>query len=262
MLRAGKPGNLVLEGQWHGFSAGVFTYALTQALWELSQPLTPMVLVRRAEASLQQWTGPDQQPQLSGTANPEGAAIGYRFPMAMPAADGVVLTAGNDNRPLSLWLGGLPATVLEHLQPGSQFVTIPNAGNGTALPQTAENSMVLKVESRQRLRVNTKPIGGEGQHPEIGQPVYEKLRLLPRDINLVVALDAQLDRVERVDATSALASIPFVSSTIAGEQPADCLFGALASDLEAPVVASLPTSSLLAAPQSPETERGIWFICS
>jgi len=43
-----------------------------------------------------------------------------------------------------------------------------------------------------------------------------------------VALDANLQRIERVDATSAFANANSVSAiAIAGEKPADCLFGKL-----------------------------------
>jgi hypothetical protein len=100
MLRAGEPGHLVLEGQWHGFSAGVFTYALTQTLWETSQPPTPQILLRRAKESLQQWTGPDQQPVLLGTVSTEGSSTGYRLPTNAPPADGVVLSSSSENRPI------------------------------------------------------------------------------------------------------------------------------------------------------------------
>ncbi len=56
--------------------------------------------------------------------------------------------------------------------------------------------------------------------------MQESVRVLPRNLGLTVALDTHLERIERVDATSAFASIPDVSSVvIAGEQPADYLFG-------------------------------------
>jgi hypothetical protein len=251
MLRAGEPGHLVLEGQWHGFSAGVFTYALTQTLWETSQPPTPQILLRRAKESLQQWTGPDQQPVLLGTVSTEGSSTGYRLPTNAPPADGVVLSSSSENRPITLWLGGMPAAVLEYLQPGSQFLTAPSSSNSAMTIQAVEDPLVLRVESRNRLRVNVKPMNPERQLPAVGQPVYEKLRLLPRNIDLVVALDGQLERVERVDATSALASIPFVISTTAGEQPADCLFGRLPSGLVSTLTASLPdVAGLVAASRS------------
>lgn len=55
--------------------------------------------------------------------------------------------------------------------------------------------------------------------------LQEAVRVLPRNISLSIALGAGLERIERVDATSAFATIPHVSLVIAGEQPADYLFG-------------------------------------
>jgi len=60
---------------------------------------------------------------------------------------------------------------------------------------------------------------------QVGQRVRESVRVLPRNINLTIALDTKLERIERVDATSAFAVIPSISSAIAGEQSADYLFG-------------------------------------
>ncbi len=244
VLRAGEPGHLVLESQWDGFSAGVFTYALTQVLWETLPDPNPKTLIRRTEASLQQWTGPDQQPALrGGWANQPGISA-YIIKPQTPPADGVILPTASTDRPLTLWLGGMPATVLQYLQPGSRFFTVP-AGSDTRMVPSSPQAQELRLESRNGLRAVAKPIGGQSPSPVGRQPVYEKVRLMDQNIDLVVALDGQLERVERVDATSALASIPFVTSTTAGDQPADCLFGRLPTGLSTTLTASL------ASPQRP-----------
>jgi hypothetical protein len=54
--------------------------------------------------------------------------------------------------------------------------------------------------------------------------VREEIRVLPRNIGLTVALDSGLERIERVDATSAFATVPQVAA-VGSEQPADCRFG-------------------------------------
>ncbi|NEO47609.1 MAG: DUF4384 domain-containing protein, partial [Moorea sp. SIO4A3] len=60
---------------------------------------------------------------------------------------------------------------------------------------------------------------------QVGQLVQEAVRVLPRNIGLTVALDGKLERIERVDATSAFSGISTASIVQAGEQPADYLFG-------------------------------------
>ncbi|PHK11014.1 peptidase C14, partial [Nostoc linckia z9] len=48
-----------------------------------------------------------------------------------------------------------------------------------------------------------------------------------KNINLVIGLDTRLERIERVDATSGFAATAHVSTVVAGEQPADYIFGKL-----------------------------------
>ena len=98
--------------------------------------------------------------------------------------------------------------------PVLDFFTVP-AGTARVLP-TSANARELKLESRSGLKAIAKPTTGGLTLAATRQPVYEKVRLIPQDIDLVVALDGQLERVERVDATSALAGIPFVTSIRAG----------------------------------------------
>jgi hypothetical protein len=62
---------------------------------------------------------------------------------------------------------------------------------------------------------------------QVGQLVQEAVRVLPRNINLTVALDAGLERIERVDATSAFAAITRMVNIASAEQGADYVFGKL-----------------------------------
>jgi hypothetical protein len=240
LLRAGELGRLVLESQWDGFSAGVFTYALTQSLWETLPDPNPRALLRRATSRLQLSIGPDQLPALEGSV-PVNVEAAYALPLQTPPADGVILPTISGDRPLTLWLGGMAPTVLRHLQPGSRFVT----ASQTTSPAIAADgdTLELRLDSRTGLRATARVMGMTTAPSVSGQPVYETLRLLPQDLNLVVALDSQLKRVERVDATSALASIPFVTSIAAGERAADCLFGRLPTGPVSTLTAVLPGST-------------------
>lgn len=247
VLRAGDIGHLVLENQWDTFSAGVFTYALTQSLWETLPDPSPKILIQRTANRLKQWTGPDQQPSLGGTLATKAGPTAYFLPAQIPPADGVVLPSADTSRPLSLWLGGLSPTVLRYLQPGSRFLTLPvGAASSALLPAagaTSPGAVELQLESRNGLKAVAKPVE-PGANLALGrQPLYEKVRRLPQSVGLVVALDSQLQRVERVDATSALASIPFVTSITAGEKSADCLFGRLIPGATATLTAALPNGN-------------------
>ncbi len=239
LLRGGEPGRLVLETQWGGFSAGLLTYALTQSLWEASPAPNPKVLVQRLGHRLYQWTGPDQQPTLSENPLKAGLAT-YSLPAQMPNADGVVLPSADPDRPIALWLGGISPEVLRYLQPGTRLLTVPASGASSAALARVADAVELRLESRTGLKGIAKPVEGIAEPPTTAQPLYEKVRLLPQTIELVVALDSQLQRVERVDATSALSSIPFVDSVAVGERKADCLFGRLPLGPVSTLTAALP----------------------
>jgi hypothetical protein len=231
VLRAAEMGRLVLESQWDGFSAGVFTYALTQSLWETEPDPTAKVLMQRAGARLQRWVGADQQPELSDRRPPRSGPMVYGLPPQLPPAAGVILPS-SEGRPLTAWLGGVPPQVLRYLQPGSRLV----AG-------IDEGAVLLRLESRTGLKASVKSLEGEVVPATLpNQPLFEQVRRLPQTIDLIVALDSQLKRVERVDATSALASIPLVTSVTAGEKAADCLFGRLPTGPAPTLTAALPSA--------------------
>lgn len=254
LLRAAEVGRLVLESPWDGFSAGVFTYALTQSLWENASPdSSPQVMMQRTNQRLKRWVGADQQPTISDRRLPRTGPTAYSSLMAIPPAEGAVLPLPSDDRSPSLWLGGVPPLVLRYLQPGSTLVAATAAGD-----------LALRLESRTGLRAVVKPVDATGAPATtmgLGrQTVYEQVRLLPQTIDLVVALDSQLKRVERVDATSALAGIPFVASASAGERAADCLFGRLPTGPMPMLTAALPgAAGNLPEPKGdPESSYGLF----
>jgi hypothetical protein len=233
LLRAAEPGRLVLESHWEGFSAGVFTYALTQSLWETDPDPAVEVLVRRTGQRLQRWVGADQQPSFSDRLSLRTSPAVYSLPPQMPPASGAVLASGN-TRPLTAWLGGVPSQVLRYLQPGSRLVA--ESATGQVIP--------LGLESRTGLKAVVRPLEGDTPATALArQPLFEQVRRLPQDIDLIVALDSQLKRVERVDATSALAGIPLVTSVTAGERAADCLFGRLPIGPNPTLTAALPNGA-------------------
>ncbi|MGB3199804.1 MAG: caspase family protein [Nodosilinea sp.] len=234
LLRAAEPGRLVLESHWEGFSAGVFTYALTQSLWETEPDPTVEILVRRTGQRLQRWVGADQQPSFSDRLSSRNGPMVYSLPPQMPPASGVMLSGGNSRAPMA-WLGGVPSQVLRYLQPGSRLVV--ESATGQVIP--------LELESRTGLKAVLRPLNDDAiSTVSLARlPLFEQVRRLPQTIDLIVALDSQLKRVERVDATSALAGIPLVTSVTAGEKPADCLFGRLPIGPNPTLTAALPNGT-------------------
>jgi hypothetical protein len=281
LLRAASPDRLVLEGSWSGFSAGAFTYALTQTLWETMPSTSLQVVLHRTTETLQRWTGPDQQPQLLSERRDGDTRFPYFAQLRDLPADGVIKSLDRENRNATIWLGGAQVSVLEHVLPGSTWVLAPtqttggtstaanaplatasgSTGDGSPLsastPSSGEEAStsspqtVFTLRSRTGLTISTKFNAPSKDSTHLnslgsGQVIYECTRLLPRDIDLIVALDTNLERVERVDATSALSGVSFIASTIAGEQPADCLFGRLPQVHSPNLTAALPTKEIAA----------------
>ncbi|MBE9078866.1 caspase family protein [Romeria aff. gracilis LEGE 07310] len=235
LLRAAVPQATVIERQWDGFDAGAFTYVLSQYLWSAVPPVTVRWTVERASETLNRWGGGDQVPDISGSRD-RGPDLPIYQAEFVPAsqADGVVTQVNGDGREVKLWLGGLPAPVLKYYGPQSVMSLVTAATEGEPSVEVR-----LKLRSRSGLVGRAQLLEGASVTPSPGQRVYEAVRVLPRDIDLVVALDNQLERIERVDATSALAALSFVSSTSATELPADCLLGKLAPPAESTLTASL-----------------------
>lgn len=268
LLRGAAPDEAVLERQWSGFSAGSFTYGLTQYLWSAPAPVSVSQALGQSQSTLLRWGRTQAQPMVSGRAvgdsratdrpgaNAELAALVdsspiYHVPVFGSAqGEGVIQSLSDDGQRVTLWLGGVPQRVLEYLGPQ----TILSCGNRR-----------LKLRSRDGLTAKAIPIptpvptdaarveapGAGGSSPtgpdsanssselQVGQPFFEAVRVLPKSINLIVALDSRLERIERVDATSALSALTFVTSTSDTDLPADYLLAKPVVEKNATLTASL-----------------------
>jgi hypothetical protein len=206
-----EPKQPAREGLFSGFSAGLFTYALTQYLWEFTPATTIQVAFSHAENPLYKLGSKQQPALLSSQKNPDIISL---LPDGMIGAEGAVSDIEEDGKTVHLWLAGLPPQVLLYYGVNSRF--------------TLETTEQLVLRSRTGLTAKAQISQIEGTNSlKVGQLVQEAVRVLPRNINLTIALDTGLERIERVDATSAFAAFPRVSTVVAGEQPADYLFAKL-----------------------------------
>lgn len=226
ILRATGTNQVAAEAKWPGFSAGLFTYALTQQLW-LATPTTSLQFsLQRVSCALQQVSYGDRQPEIikSGQSRedsrmfPTISGDSGLIPI-LPPADGAIKSVedGGDSQSAQVWLAGLPANILANYCANS-IVSVVSTNTNVPSP-------TLQIRSREGLTVKAQVLGKSNIPLVVGQLLQETVRVLPRDIDLTLALDPQLQRIERVDATSAFASIPYISTVLKGEQPADYLFG-------------------------------------
>ncbi|MDZ7994627.1 MAG: caspase family protein [Nostoc sp. EfeVER01] len=207
-----NPKQSAREELFSGFSAGLFTYALTQYLWEFTPTTRIQVALSYMENSLSKLGSKQQPALLSSQKNQHLTSLP---PDNIIGAEGAVTAIEEDGKTVQLWLAGLPPQVLLYYGVNSRFT----------LATTTEE---LVLRSRTGLTAKAQITQIEGANPlQIGQLVQEAVRVLPRNINLIIALDTGLERIERVDATSAFAAFPHVSTVVAGEKPADYLFAKL-----------------------------------
>ncbi|NJL35988.1 MAG: DUF4384 domain-containing protein [Leptolyngbyaceae cyanobacterium RM2_2_4] len=240
VLMAAGLDQVAAEGQWNGFSAGLFTYALTQHLWNAMPASTLQMNLSLATGAVEQLVGKEQQPQILGQKSQNPSLLPYHLKLdAATAADGVITAVEEDAKTVRLWLAGVPAAVVENYGQNSLFsltqlatpadegvqlleAVLPDA-EATTLPA---NKRLLQMRTREGLSVRAKIYAASSAVPlQVGQLVQESVRVLPRNVGLTVALDSSLERIERVDATSAFATIPRVTAIAPGEQSADYVFG-------------------------------------
>ncbi|ELR96614.1 caspase family protein [Gloeocapsa sp. PCC 73106] len=214
-LKAGTQGQLALEENWQGFSAGLFTYCLTQYLWEKIPPISIMTSLRETTATMTDLVGIPVKPEVSTQGLPPALPY-YLSPTQALGAQGYIKAIIDND--VQVKLLGLPPRILQNYRVNSCLSVA-----------ALEPPQYLQIRSQDGIKFSTHLLGehvSPGKVLQVGQLVKEYIRLLSRETKLIVALDSSLERIERVDATSALAGVEFVSTVAtAGEQWADSLLG-------------------------------------
>ncbi|MCC0175692.1 caspase family protein [Waterburya agarophytonicola K14] len=217
VFSASGKNQIAVERQWDNFSAGLFTQALTQHLWQITPSNKVQVALAGAAATVEQVMGRQQQPSLN---SPDKSAIAYYLATSdIPNAAGIISKANKNNFEVKLL--GLPANILDSYGVNSCLSLVSSGsvdGNQTSL---------LQIKSRDGLLAKAQLLSTTTTHTiEEGDFLQESLRILERNLGLTLGLDADLQRIERVDATSALANISAVDSAVVlKEENADCLLG-------------------------------------
>ena len=219
VLSATSDNQVAVEKQWNDLSAGLFTQALTQHLWHLAPSNKVQVALSRTAESVEQVMGRQQRPFLNNSGK---SAIAYFMGKvdASEAAGIVSKVASNGN--VEVKLMGIPAHIWSNYGVNSCL----------SLVSDSESTARLQIKSKEGLsakaQVKSFPSDSDVRS---GQFVRESIRMLKKDLSLNLALDPDLSRIEKVDATSALANVSSIDSTVvAREQNADCLLGKVATD--------------------------------
>ncbi|NES67794.1 MAG: DUF4384 domain-containing protein, partial [Okeania sp. SIO2D1] len=184
-----------------------------------------------------------------------------------PPASGLVTSVEDNGKTATLWLGGLPINVLDAVKSNSLFTTVPssdlNSNNylfqlqiSSRTGLTAKASIIIETNISQELSDQEKQQFKNGENlnnqtqkntqtsspnPQLlaGEVVREKIRILPKPTELMITLDPELSRIERVDATSGFSAESQVT-VVNNTQAADYVFSrvretTIAQSLSAPL---------------------------
>ncbi len=241
LISAVGPGQTAVEGQVGEQTVGLFTLALCQSLWENTAPnLMPsfwehsrnLLLPRLGNQQIPQWKSANNSPDFLPPN------------ILLPGAEGIV-TALQGKNSLQGYVRGVNPLVQKRALLHSCYLTVNNAqddGDKEEMP-----SSLWQVHNIKGQKVNLTAIANAGEKSAtsetkspvnndnpgsffVGSSLQEMYRALPKSLGVTVALADDLERIEKVDATSAFGAIAIVENVInAGEGSADCVFGKLES---------------------------------
>ena len=220
LLRAAHYQQVATEIIGNGFSSGLFTYLLTQYLWQATPTSKTIVSLEKTSEHIFPIRGQQQQPQLQ--PNQKKPLFTYYLPpVTLQGAEGVIVQV-DEKTTATIKLTGLPLSALQHYGLNSCFKVVNSQSSHPIHVQLYSCDGLTG-----RVRLLQVPQDQTDIYPlQKGQLLQETLRVIPKTLGLTVALDRNLERIERVDATSAFASMKIVSSVItAGESEADCVLG-------------------------------------
>lgn len=228
IFSAAKNNSYAAEVQGNNWSAGLLTYALTQYLWQVTPASKVIIALSKTTKQVEEIVGSGQIPTLKGRDNLNSLTY-FLMPESLIGAEGVltkITQVDNKNTTAQVKLTGLPPTVVDYYGLYSRFKLV--SPSKLQQPTQTTKDIIVQLSAREGLTATVQPLDktNNAEFPfQIGQQIQEWLRVLPRHINLVVALDQSLEKIERVDATSAFSGIGIISPVInVGESFADCLF--------------------------------------
>ncbi|MGD1715936.1 caspase family protein [Dapis sp. BLCC M172] len=261
ILNASQESQFATETDCNGLSYGLFTYALTQTLWSTTPVSKLQISFSRAGSSVEQVTGANQQPELKqakqqkiaqsteiATITPVTISYQNLLSPSLPPASGVVTSVEDNGKTANLWLGGLPISILDTVKSNSLFTTLPDLDSDPNFRLQIRSRTGLKAKASVIIETNNSSQQSSEQQQEefqndentnqiqkkpqksppnsqllAGSLVREKIRVVPRPMDVMIALDPNMSRIERVDATSGFSAIPQVT-VVPNTQAADYVF--------------------------------------
>ncbi len=197
------------------FKSGLFTYNLTQSLWQEYSKTTNLALMKNIASQMALYHGNKEKVDFS-TDN-KNDVLSYHLPLESNHRGSAIVTKLIEPNLVELELLGLPLLVLSNHGLNSCFKFI----NGTKFA-------IVQINSLQGNKAKGIIIQGDKNLVKIDTILLEYIRVINRNTGLNIALNDTLEKIEKVDATSALSVIDnVVSISNIGETFADCILDKL-----------------------------------
>ncbi|HEY9874439.1 MAG TPA: caspase family protein [Candidatus Obscuribacterales bacterium] len=204
VIASAKREQYAIDAPFNDFNAGAFTYAMTQYLWQQpgNEPLSSAIVnISRNTTEIANNNRRTQEPEWEDKpgSNASDRPIFFLNKTTFPA-EAVVTQAQGDTA--QLWLGGINSESLQACDDDEPAVFSIIDSQGQEVGQVK-----LEPQSRQKLEAKGKLIKGKaGKILQRGTLLQERMRPIPKDINLTIGLDPALGN-DKTKAEKALQGI-------------------------------------------------------
>ncbi|MEM9217561.1 MAG: caspase family protein [Cyanobacteria bacterium P01_F01_bin.150] len=235
-----------IDANFDGVRAGVFTYLLTQYLWQ-QQHNTPFrrtfINIDRATQTLASNRFSRQNPEFEANVSPslDNAPLYFSTMQSLPSEAVITDVNGTD---ITLWMGGVHPKSLPAFSKGTLFEAIAPAGTLLGLVELTNRGDALTATGK-FLEPPNSPLPATVL-------LQEKLRIIPEDLTLYIGLDASLAE-EAAIAQAPLTRIDRLVPVQGDDERADYLLVRITSQILQPQILQPQTTPLEASPEtSPE----------
>lgn len=192
VIASARRNQLATDARFSGFSAGAFTYTMTQYLWQQTRNealLNALANIARNTMEVS-YTGQVPEYEAKGGTNKAQQPI-YLLNRPTPAAEAVITEVEGDR--VKLWLGGMNIQGIKACDRGALFALIDAQGKEQGFVQ-------LEPNSRQGLIVRGKLQKIQSGVLQVGTLLQERVRGVPTDLTLTIGIDPSLgsDRAKAI----------------------------------------------------------------
>lgn len=206
--------SIAMEINGLNFHFGLFTYALTQSLWQNNLQTDNLTLMKQVASQVALTSGNGEK--ISFPYPNQNEKYIYNLLLDNTSKGDAIITNFSEPNLVELNLVGLPFFVLSNYGLNSYFTA--NVDQETVI--------VIQLNYLRGNKAKGILINGSKNFINQGLILQESIRILDRNIGLNIGLNNSLEKIEKVDATSALSAVNNIKSVINLEDNfADYIFG-------------------------------------